>query len=78
MLPEHTGMNRKVVDSLRRLIDECCPGAKSDVQARGNLTAAVAFLHGMALEDLEPGSLDRDDPEYPLVVTARVTRGGAA
>jgi hypothetical protein len=35
---------------------------------------AVAFLVGMAVEELSSRELDRDDPFFPLVVTVRATK----
>jgi len=59
-------------DSITRLVREHCSGARAEIDAHGNLRAAVAFLSGMAVEDVGPESLGARDPEYPLVVTARV------
>jgi hypothetical protein len=36
--------------------------------------AAVAFLVGMAAEELATRKLERDDPFFPLVVTVRATK----
>jgi hypothetical protein len=36
--------------------------------------AAVAFLVGMAAEELSARELDRDDPFFPVVVTVRATK----
>jgi SAM-dependent methyltransferase len=44
------------------------------VRSRGNVLAAVAFLVGMAAEELSPRELERDDPFFPLVVTVRATK----
>jgi SAM-dependent methyltransferase len=44
------------------------------VRARGNVLAAVAFLVGMAAEELSTRELERDDPFFPLVVTVRATK----
>lgn len=63
-------------DSLARMVRERCPGARATIEPHGNLLAAVAFLHGMAVEDLDPAELAHRDPEYPLVVTARIERRG--
>lgn len=40
----------------------------------GNLVAATAFLHGLAVEDLGPGELDRRDRRFPLVTWARAQK----
>jgi hypothetical protein len=45
------------------------------VRARGNLLAAVAFLQGMAAEELKAHELEQDDPFFPVVVTVRATKG---
>jgi SAM-dependent methyltransferase len=46
------------------------------VRSRGNVLAAVAFLVGMAAEELSARELERDDPFFPLVVTIRATKAG--
>lgn len=48
--------------------------AKATVRSRGNLTACVAFLRGLCVQDLPDGELDSDDPRYPCIVTARVEK----
>ncbi len=46
-----------------------------EVKAQGNVLAATAFLHGLAVEDLpDPGRLDVHDPDYQVVVTAVARR----
>jgi SAM-dependent methyltransferase len=44
------------------------------VRARGNVLAAVAFLVGMAAEELSTRELERDDPFFSIVVTVRATK----
>jgi SAM-dependent methyltransferase len=44
------------------------------VRARGNVLAAVAFLVGMAAEELSARELEHDDPFFPVVVTVRATK----
>jgi len=46
------------------------------VRERGNVLAAVAFLVGMAAEELAERELERDDPFFPVVVTVRATKAG--
>ena len=59
-----------------RLLEEAfAPGAVS-VQGRGNVLAQVAFLEGLAAEDLTPAELAVDDERLPLVVCARAVRAG--
>ncbi|MEN6525645.1 MAG: hypothetical protein ABFD65_04060, partial [Candidatus Polarisedimenticolia bacterium] len=65
---------RFTADSMARLIAERCPGAAYEVEQKGNLVVAIAFLLGLAREDLEPAELRRDDERFPIVVLARITR----
>jgi SAM-dependent methyltransferase len=41
------------------------------VRAWGNVLACVAFLHGLAQEDLREDELDACDPDFQLIVTLR-------
>jgi SAM-dependent methyltransferase len=56
------------------LVGEACPGAAAAVHGRGNLAAAVAFLDGVAAEELKPSVLALDDEPWAVVVTAMVRR----
>ena len=41
----------------------------------GNVLAATAFLHGLAVEDVpDPSHLDRADPDYPVILAAAAER----
>lgn len=62
--------------SARRLFEEAFGEGHVEVEAHGNVLAASAFLYGLATEDLEAADLEHRDPDYPLVVTVRATRGG--
>jgi hypothetical protein len=42
----------------------------------GNGLAARAFLFGLGVSDLDEDALARYDPDYPLLVGARVSRSG--
>jgi SAM-dependent methyltransferase len=46
------------------------------VRARGNVLAAVAFLVGMAAEELSTSDLEHDDPFFPILVCVRATKTG--
>jgi SAM-dependent methyltransferase len=59
---------------LRRLLEAAFPADRLSVEAYGNVLAAVAFLHGLAQQELPPGALDHRDPDYELVVTARAVK----
>lgn len=59
-------------DGLRALLTRAFPGAEVEVRGRGNLLTSIAFLLGLAAEDLQPQEFELDDPKYPLVSLARV------
>jgi SAM-dependent methyltransferase len=47
-----------------------------EVRTRGNVLVAVAFLLGMAQEELREQELEDDDPFFPVVITVRATKAG--
>jgi hypothetical protein len=44
------------------------------VRAHGNVLTCIAFLTGMALEELKRTELETDDPLFPLIVTVRAVK----
>mgnify|MGYP002781095600 CR=1 FL=1 len=58
----------------RRLFAEHFPPRRLQVSAHGNLVAATALLYGLAVEDLAPRDLARDDPDYEVIVTVRAVK----
>ena len=57
-----------------RLFQDAFVDGTVDVRAHGNVLASVAFLVGMAAEELSARELDRVDPFFPLLVTVRATK----
>jgi SAM-dependent methyltransferase len=57
--------------SVAELARECFEPKRIDVRAWGNVLACVAFLHGLAEEDLRGDELDVCDPDFQLIVTLR-------
>jgi SAM-dependent methyltransferase len=57
--------------SLRDLAATCFAPDRIDVRAHGNVLACVAFLHGLAQEELTDDELAAEDPDYQLIVTLR-------
>jgi SAM-dependent methyltransferase len=57
--------------ALQRLLSGPFDAAKVQLEEFGNLFAATAFLHGAAVEDVDPAKLDRLDATYPVTVAAR-------
>lgn len=62
--------------SVRRLFTEVFPPENVRVNAHGNVTAAIAFLHGLAAEELFPEELSHNDPDYELLITLRAVKPG--
>jgi SAM-dependent methyltransferase len=60
----------------KALFEHAFPAGEVEVQGHGNVLTCVAFLMGMAAEELRADELDADDPFYPLLVTVRATKAG--
>ena len=60
--------------SARRLFEEIFPPECVKVNAHGNVLAAIAFLHGLAAEELREDELDYHDPDYELLITVRAVK----
>jgi SAM-dependent methyltransferase len=60
--------------SVKRLIADAFPDGSVCVESAGNVLAAIAFLHGLALEEVDRTALDVHDPAYPVVVCVRAVK----
>lgn len=60
--------------SLQRLFAEAFGAANVAVEAHGNVAAATAFLHGLAVEDVGAEVLTAPDPDYQLLLTVRACK----
>jgi SAM-dependent methyltransferase len=60
--------------SARRLCEEVFPAANITVKAQGNVLAAMAFLHGLAAQELRQEELDHCDPDYEVLITVRAVK----
>jgi glycosyltransferase involved in cell wall biosynthesis len=60
--------------SLRKLFEPCFGTEALQVHAHGNVFSATAFLHGVALEEIDTSKLAINDPAYPVIVTLRAER----
>jgi SAM-dependent methyltransferase len=49
-----------------------------EVEAHGNVLAAIALLHGVTVGELRQSELDHHDPIYELLITARAVKAPAA
>jgi SAM-dependent methyltransferase len=54
--------------SLRTLFEESFPKDHVTVETRGNVLAAISFLHGLAAEELKREELDFHDPEFEVSI----------
>ena len=63
--------------SFRRLLEERFDAAAVRVEAYGNVIASIAFLHGLAAEELTSRDLALRDPDYELVIVAHARKGAA-
>ena len=62
---------------LQTLLARACPGAELEVAGHGNVLVGVAFLMGMAVEDLSQSELEHQDDRFPLIACARVRKPGS-
>lgn len=65
---------RLTAPAVERLAAERFPGSKATVIPYGNVLAATAYLHGLALEELEPAELDYSDPDFEVIIGARIEK----
>lgn len=61
-------------DGFRELLRTALPQAGLQVAGAGNLLACIAYLMGMAQQDLSESDMRVDDPIHHLIVTALVTK----
>jgi hypothetical protein len=57
-----------------RLFGEVFGPERVTVRAHGNVLTCIAFLTGLALEELRLSELETDDPLFPLIVTVRAVK----
>ena len=60
--------------SSQRLFTEVFPPGSVTVETYGNVGAAVAFLHGLATEELRKENLDYADSEYEVLIAVRAIK----
>ncbi len=60
------------------LFERAFPAGEVEVRGRGNPLACVAFLMGLASEELKSRELETDHPFFPLLVTVRATKAAGA
>jgi SAM-dependent methyltransferase len=60
----------------RRLFEEVFPTTNVVVEAYGNVLAASALLHGLAVEELRQEELNQHDADYEVMITIRAVKSG--
>jgi SAM-dependent methyltransferase len=63
--------------SCRELFGEAFGEANVAIRSHGNVLTAIAFLAGMAQEELRAGQLERDDDHFPLIISVRAQKAAA-
>jgi ubiquinone/menaquinone biosynthesis C-methylase UbiE len=64
--------------SCSRLFAESFPPEQLKIQGYGNVLVAIAFLHGLATEELGQDELDQQDPDYEVLISVRGVKPDAA
>jgi len=65
---------RLTAQSARRLFEEFFPAFNVTVATYGNVLAAVASLHGLAMEEMDQDELDYLDPDYEVLIGIRAAK----
>jgi SAM-dependent methyltransferase len=60
--------------TLRRLFDAKGGWTEPELRSYGNVYAATAFLHGLAVEELDAGKLSHFDPDYEMLTGVRTKK----
>jgi SAM-dependent methyltransferase len=64
--------------SARRLFEDVFPAGQVEVKFHGNVLASIAFLEGIAYQELKTDELDYCDPQYQLLITVRAVKPDSA
>ena len=67
---------RFTTDSCAALAGDVFGAGQIEVRTFGNVLTAIAFLTGLAHEELSPRELDTRDPAYQLVIAVRAVKPG--
>jgi SAM-dependent methyltransferase len=65
---------RFTAQGAEHLFQEYFPKENRKVEVHGNVLAAIAFLHGLASEELHEEELAYHDPDYEIVITVRALK----
>ena len=62
--------------STRRMFEAIFPAGSVDVQTHGNMLTAIAFLLGLASEELGENELNYCHPDFQVLLTVRAVKPG--
>ena len=65
---------RITAQSAKKLFQEAFPPQHVTVRAYGNVLSAIAFLHGIAQEELTKKELDFFDPDFEVLIAIRAIK----
>jgi SAM-dependent methyltransferase len=60
--------------SAKKLFEEVFPPNNVTIKSYGNVLAAIAFLHGLASNELKPRELEFQDQDYQLIICVRAIK----
>jgi glycosyltransferase involved in cell wall biosynthesis len=60
--------------SIKRVLKETFTSSDVDVRTYGNVYAAAAFLYGMGLPEFKRENLEKTDPSYQVIISAKATK----
>jgi SAM-dependent methyltransferase len=60
--------------SARRIVADMFGEQDLAVESFGSVLTAMAFLHGLALEEIDPALVDKHDNRYPVVIGVRAIK----
>jgi SAM-dependent methyltransferase len=65
---------RFTILSAQRLFEEFFSPDQLQIEAKGNVLAAIALLYGLASRELRNEELDYHDPDYQVIITVRAVK----
>jgi SAM-dependent methyltransferase len=76
-MDRHGDFWRFTTASLDRILRETFDAESVSVESFGNVYSATAFLHGLAVEELDHTKLEFHDPDYQMLLAARARKSNA-
>ncbi len=61
--------------AVRRMLEEVFEPPRIEIDSAGNVLTTLAFLHGLAAQELSSAEFAVTDPDFPLILAARARKG---